>query len=188
MLWRSDWKAWACHKAFEALGEKNDHPCCQSWSQDQRKLLWVEIIINIYLPWTPKGLWIIQAFWLVIASVSVKGDPGQEQVLTFLSNGIPFMTLTFSFHKLGVFFAVPHRFVTVVELEPPAWFGHDFNTFSDWHLASQMSRLHTVKWEDAQLVRDGGVNLLACPTIIKARKLLSACWQMPRNSLQSWMP
>lgn len=53
-------------------------------------------------------------------AVSVKGDPGQEQVLTFLSNGIPFMTLTFSFHKLGVFFAVPHRFVTVVELEPPA--------------------------------------------------------------------
>ncbi|KAJ6949229.1 hypothetical protein NC651_003284 [Populus alba x Populus x berolinensis] len=53
-------------------------------------------------------------------AVSVKGDPGQEQVLTFLSNGIPFMTLTFSFHKLGAFFAVPYRFVTVVELEPPA--------------------------------------------------------------------
>ncbi|KAG5254371.1 hypothetical protein IMY05_001G0203400 [Salix suchowensis] len=53
-------------------------------------------------------------------AVSVEGNPGQEQALTFFSNGIPFVTLNFSFHKLRVFFAVPYRFVTVAELEPPA--------------------------------------------------------------------
>ncbi|KAJ6776974.1 hypothetical protein OIU74_001033 [Salix koriyanagi] len=36
-------------------------------------------------------------------AVSVEGNPGQEQVLTFLSNGIPFVTLDLFFPQIESF-------------------------------------------------------------------------------------
>ncbi|KAG5254372.1 hypothetical protein IMY05_001G0203500 [Salix suchowensis] len=97
----------------------------------------------------PKGLnylsfFASHCFWTKNhrCAVSVEGNPVQEQVLTFLSNGIPFVTLDLFFPQIESFLAVPYRFVTVVELEPPALFGYDFNTFSMMKsLASQMPRL-----------------------------------------------